>query len=145
MALNTCGFDLLVVVVSMCVCLAVHNRLQLFYSFYDASCDSATVPIQATIGADVHGHDDTTVLVNRTESSNETVETALSFKIRFPLALVTSYHGSVVTGSCVGVLFLTRHLMLWAVFAPKVIFDAGFWVVNSSFIGVLVGCFLLRQ
>lgn len=38
---------------------------------------------------------------------------------------------SAVLCSCVSAFILRRHLMVWAIFAPKVIFEISFWLVSS--------------
>lgn len=45
---------------------------------------------------------------------------------------------SVLVGSVFSVLILRRHLMLWAVFAPKLIFESVFFVVYSFFYTLLL-------
>jgi hypothetical protein len=43
----------------------------------------------------------------------------------------TLFKLSTVFCSCVSAFILRRHLMVWAVFAPKVIFEVSFWFISS--------------
>jgi phosphatidylinositol glycan class O len=44
---------------------------------------------------------------------------------------ITLFKLSTVFCSCLSAFILRRHLMVWAVFAPKVIFEVSFWLVSS--------------
>ena len=44
---------------------------------------------------------------------------------------ITSFKLSTLLFSCLSAFLLRRHLMVWAIFAPKVIFEISFWLVSS--------------
>ena len=44
---------------------------------------------------------------------------------------ITSFKLSTLLFSCLSSFLLRRHLMVWAIFAPKVIFEISFWLVSS--------------
>jgi hypothetical protein len=57
---------------------------------------------------------------------------------RMVLFIFVAYHSFVLTGSCTSVLILRHHLMLWAVFAPKVMFDVACWIIYMIIVPLLM-------
>ena len=57
------------------------------------------------------------------------------------LQALATYRTLVLLVSCLTALVLRRHLMVWAVFAPKLAFEAAFWVVQAA---CICGLRLLR-
>jgi hypothetical protein len=58
---------------------------------------------------------------------------------RLLLHTLALYRVLVLLGSCLTAYQLRRHLMVWAVFAPKLAFEAAFWVVQGATI-FIVSC-----
>lgn len=48
------------------------------------------------------------------------------------LQALATYRTLVLLVSCITALVLRRHLMVWAVFAPKLAFEAAFWAVQAA-------------
>jgi phosphatidylinositol glycan class O len=63
------------------------------------------------------------ILANYLEQSYQMKEIIILSIILFKL--------STLLFSCLSAFLLRRHLMVWAIFAPKVIFEISFWLVSS--------------
>lgn len=105
-AINTCGFDILTFLWSICTVTSIESRI---FFFANANVSGMTV------GGSRRIHNDH----SRKGKTLQSLSTLL----------FVSYHSCITAGSCISVLILRHHLMLWAVFAPKVMFDAASWMI----------------
>lgn len=109
-AINTCGYDILALLVSIFISNLTHIHT------FDRS---RNIISRCTNTSDEH----------YTSSHSSTGRETCAAGGCIAIFIFVAYHSFVLAGSCASVLVLRHHLMLWAVFAPKVMFDVVCWIV----------------